>query len=175
LAREADCAARIACLEEAMNDLNVTAIVECVYTYVYCTANVDAAIEQGYECDSTVTCTDPRTQDRFGWRTVPSLMESMMTISERTDERAPVIQGLQECVTSQCGTAPDGTKQAYLLDPADCDAAENCTSIGCAFEYVFCSEEKEIQKAKLVAKYECLGKVTSNNVTGAPEYEVCEE
>jgi hypothetical protein len=170
MSRQADCPARIECAE---NSTNIDEAIDCIFSYVYCTANVDAAIEQGYECDSQVDCSGRRTQDPFGWRTIPSLMQSMMAITEATGKRAPVIQGAKGCVTAQCGTAPDGTPQGYMLDPADCAAAEACGPNCTLFEYLFCAEESEIDKAVLLTSYECTGNITAtpNNVS----FEVCDE
>jgi hypothetical protein len=177
LSRKEDCDERTACIDAANAAGNMTAVVECIFTYVYCTANVNAAAKEGYACDSNVTCSDRRTQDPFGIRTGPSLMQSMMAISSATGERSPIIQAEQKCVTSQCGTAPDGSKQGYMLNPADCEEVESCNVIDCQFEYLFCAEKAEIDKARLLTKYECVGNVTGATggfVTNQTEFQICE-
>jgi hypothetical protein len=134
---------------------------------LYCTAHVDKAEKEDYECISgeVLPCGIPlpRGFDSAAMSlAMSSAMSSSLAPRSRTSHTPSsfTIQGQEDCTATICGTAPDGTTQALMINPKKCDEINECDDRedpfdDCIFELFFCAEESEIEATRLLTKYEC--------------------
>jgi hypothetical protein len=152
--REEDCEELVSCIPNG-----------CFLDYSYCTANVDTYKEKGYGCfaDVIAECGN-RAPDDGSFPTRASFIELMLAAPlhdsrstfTKSMQQPIMIQG-EQCTVGQCGNGPDGKKQRFMIDPADCDDYNDCGDPKeCVREYFFCAEEFEIVKTRLLTRsYEC--------------------
>jgi hypothetical protein len=153
---------------------------DCYENFVFCTAGIDNARAQGYECfiEAFDACFAPRSEEEAAKASkfIEDIRSSLpMNGGTTMLSSGPISSHLatKECVSVQCGTAPNGVKQSYLLDPANCGFSQ---SGACGPSCIFCAEDAEIEKTRFSSSYECLGNVTEGP---PPFFEViiplCEE
>jgi hypothetical protein len=177
LKKDVDCEALLDCI---FNDGEIPEVVSCIYDFIYCTANIDNARAQGYRCYSEVfdICFEAlgypdRSEEEAAKASelIEDIHSSLPMNGGGTTmlSSGPISSQVatEECVSVRCGTAPDGARQIYMMDPADCVFYYQNACFNRCF---FCAEEAEIDQTRFSTSYECLG----GNTTRDRPIPVCE-